>query len=184
MLAPRRIAVIGGGAWAAGVLGAAGRLGFDGEITFVHPKGRAPEGARVVTSLAGLDEVPDAAFIAVNRHATIETVGRLRAMGAGGAVCFASGFTEAQAEDAQGADLQDQLVRAAGEMPILGPNCYGFVNALDRVAIWPDQHGMAPVERGVAILTQSSNIAINLTMQQRGLPIALTVACGNMAQQS
>ncbi len=184
LLAPRRIAVIGGGAWAAGVLGAAERLGFDGEITFVHPKGRAPEGAPVVTSLAGLDAAPDAAFVAINRHATIETVARLRAMGAGGAVCFASGFTEARAEDAQGADLQDELVRAAGKMPILGPNCYGFVNALERVAIWPDQHGMVPVERGVAILTQSSNIAINLTMQQRGLPIALTVACGNMAQQS
>ena len=184
LLAPRRIAVIGGGAWAAGVLGAADRLGFDGEITFVHPKGRAPEGARVVTALSALGHVPDAAFVAVNRHATIEMVAHLRAMGAGGAVCFASGFTEAQAEDAAGVDLQARLVRAAGEMPILGPNCYGFVNALDRVAIWPDQHGMAPVGRGVAILTQSSNIAINLTMQQRGLPIAAMVACGNMAQQS
>ena len=38
--------------------------------------------------------------------------------------------------------------------------------------------------RGVAILTQSSNIAINLTMQKRGLPIAYTVTCGNMAQTS
>jgi acyl-CoA synthetase (NDP forming) len=40
------------------------------------------------------------------------------------------------------------------------------------------------VKTGVAILTQSSNIAINLTMQQRGLPIAYTIACGNMAQTS
>jgi acetyl-CoA synthetase len=69
-------------------------------------------------------------------------------------------------------------------MPILGPNCYGFVNALDRVALWPDQHGCAPVDRGVAILTQSSNIAINLTMQRRALPLAVVVACGNMAQTS
>jgi acyl-CoA synthetase (NDP forming) len=38
------------------------------------------------------------------------------------------------------------------------------------------------VDRGVAILTQSSNIAINLTMQQRGLPVAYMVTCGNMAQ--
>ncbi|MEM8730949.1 MAG: acetate--CoA ligase family protein [Pseudomonadota bacterium] len=182
--APKRIAVVGGGAWAASVLGAAARLGFAGEITFVHPKGRAPEGARVVASLRDLDAPPDAAFLAINRHATIEAVGTLRAMGAGGAVCFASGFTEALAEDSTGADLQAQLVRAAGAMPILGPNCYGFVNALDQVAIWPDQHGMVPVARGVGILTQSSNIAINLTMQQRALPLAMLIACGNMAQQS
>ena len=107
---------------------------------------------------------------------------RLGGFGAGGAVCFASGFAEAEAEDAAGAALQAQLVAAAGEMPVLGPNCYGFVNALDRVAIWPDQHGMRPVARGVAILAQSSNIAINLTMQKRGLPIAYMVACGNQAQ--
>lgn len=69
-------------------------------------------------------------------------------------------------------------------MPILGPNCYGFVNALDQALLWPDQHGCTPVESGVAILAQSSNIAINLTMQQRALPIAYTVTSGNMAQTS
>lgn len=114
LLAPRRIAVIGGGAWAASVQGAASRLGFDGALTFVHPKGKAPQGASVVTSLEDLDAAPDAAFVAINRHATIDTVAALRAMGAGGAVCFASGFTEAQAEDATGVDLQARLVEAAG----------------------------------------------------------------------
>ena len=69
-------------------------------------------------------------------------------------------------------------------MPILGPNCYGFINALDGALLWPDQHGATPVEKGVAILTQSSNISINLTMQKRGLPIAYMMACGNMAQTS
>ena len=57
-------------------------------------------------------------------------------------------------------------------MPILGPNCYGFVNYLDAVPLWPDQHGGVPSRRGVAIVTQSVNIAINLTMQRRGLPLA------------
>ena len=69
-------------------------------------------------------------------------------------------------------------------MPILGPNCYGYINALDGALLWPDQHGATPVDKGVAILTQSSNISINLTMQKRGLPIAYMVACGNMAQTS
>jgi acyl-CoA synthetase (NDP forming) len=39
-----------------------------------------------------------------------------------------------------------------------------------------------PVESGVAIIAQSSNIAINMTMQARGLPIAYVVAAGNQAQ--
>ncbi len=182
LLKPRSIAVVGGGAWCAAVLQAARRIGFGGKIHPVHPSGKAIAG---MASLKRIEDVPgpiDAAFIGINRHATVEAVDTLRRLGAGGAVCFASGFTEAASEDGQAADLQARLVEAAGEMPVLGPNCYGFVNALDGVAIWPDQHGMARVERGVAILTQSSNIAINLTMQRRALPIAVMVACGNMAQ--
>ncbi|MEY8837582.1 acetate--CoA ligase family protein [Cribrihabitans sp. XS_ASV171] len=182
LLAPRRLAIIGGGPWGSAILGAARRLDYQGEIVFVHPGGKRLEGCRSVQTLADIGAPLDGAFVAVNRHATIEIVRDLAAMGAGGAVCFASGFREALAEDAGSGDLQAQLVAAAGEMPILGPNCYGFVNALDRVAIWPDQHGMRPVERGVAILTQSSNIAINLTQQRRALPIGYMIACGNQAQ--
>ncbi|WP_164662254.1 acetate--CoA ligase family protein [Tropicibacter sp. Alg240-R139] len=184
VLNPASIAVIGGGAWCASIIEAAQRIGYQGRIFPVHPSGKEIAGIKAIERLEDWDGPIDAAFIGINRFATLEVVSTLRALGAGGAVCFASGFTEAVAEDASGADLQAQLVEAAGEMPILGPNCYGFVNALDRAAIWPDQHGMQPVERGVAILTQSSNIAINLTMQRRGLPIAYMVACGNMAQTS
>ena len=63
---------------------------------------------------------PDAVFIGVNRNLTIETVRFLRDMGAGGAVCFASGFREAQAETGNGESLQAQLLDAAGAMPIIG----------------------------------------------------------------
>src|SRR5690606_5100458 len=36
--------------------------------------------------------------------------------------------------------------------------------------------------RGVAIITQSSNIAINLTMQRRGVPVGYVVTVGNQAR--
>ncbi len=47
------------------------------------------------------------------------------------------------------------------------------------------QHGgrrLGPRERGVAIVTQSSNIGISMTMQRRGLPVAYLVTVGNQAQ--
>lgn len=182
LLNPRSIAVIGGGAWCESILGAAERIGYQGAVIPVHPSGKPIAGRASLRRLEDIEGPIDAAFIGINRHATIEAVRALAALKAGGAVCFASGFTEAMAEDAAGGDLQAQLVLAAGDMPVLGPNCYGFINALDQVAIWPDQHGMEPVPRGVAILTQSSNIAINLTMQKRALPLAYMVTCGNMAQ--
>jgi acyl-CoA synthetase (NDP forming) len=124
-----------------------------------------------------LPHAPDATFIGVNRHATLDVVAELAAMGAGGATCFASGW-----EEAGEADLQARLVAAAGDMPILGPNCYGVINYLDGALLWPDQHGGVRVERGVALLSQSSNIVINLTMQARGLPVAYVACLGNAAQ--
>ncbi len=178
------IAVVGGGAWCASIIGAAQRIGYKGEIFPVHPEGKEIAGVPSLRRLSDRTSPIDAAFIGVNRRATLDLVAELAAHGAGGAICFASGFSEAAAEDAASTDMQSQLVKNAGEMPVLGPNCYGFVNALDQVAIWPDQHGMVPVERGVAILTQSSNIAINLTMQKRCVPLAMMVTCGNMAQTS
>ena len=182
LLRPTSIAVIGGGAWCQEIITQCRGMGFSGSIGIVHPRGVEIDGIVSVPRLDDLDTVPDAVFIGVNRHLTIEMVAALSAMGAGGAVCFASGFSEAVAEDEAGRDLQERLVAAAGDMPILGPNCYGFINALDGALLWPDQHGCIRVETGVAILTQSSNIAINLTMQKRGLPIAYVVTCGNMAQ--
>lgn len=182
LLRPRSIAVIGGGAWCANVIRECRKLGFDGPVWPVHPTRAEVGGVPAFARIEDLPEPPDAVYIGINRAATVEAVGVLSASGAGGAICFASGFAEAQAELADGADLQAALLAAAGNMPVLGPNCYGFLNALDRVALWPDQHGMVPVERGVAILSQSSNVALNLTMQRRGLPIAFLGTVGNQAQ--
>ena len=182
LLRPRSIAVIGGGAWCANVLRECRKIGFSGDLWSVHPKRSEMAGLPAFARVEDLPGVPDAVFIGVNRHVTVDTVALLSSMGAGGAVCFASGFAEAEAELADGPELQRALVAAAGDMPVLGPNCYGFLNALDGALLWPDQHGLVPVDSGVAIVTQSSNIACNLTMQARGLPIAYVMTAGNQAQ--
>ncbi|PDT17711.1 acyl-CoA synthetase [Rhizobium sp. J15] len=183
LLRPRTIAVFGGRE-ARRVIDQCDRMGFSGEIWPVHPKLDEVLGRPCYRSLTDLPAAPDAAFVGVNRTLTVDIVRGLSRAGAGGAVCYASGFSEATAELADGAALQQALVEAAGGMPILGPNCYGLINGLDGALLWPDQHGMQRIERGVAILTQSSNIAINLTMQTRGLPIAYMVTAGNQAQIS
>jgi acyl-CoA synthetase (NDP forming) len=179
---PRSIAVVGGGPWGANVIEKCREIGYQGEIWPVHPTKDQIAGFKTFARVADLPGAPDATFIGVNRNATIDVVRDLNTIGAGGAVCFASGFLEAQVEDAGGAALQDQLLDAAGDMKIIGPNCYGFVNYLDGALLWPDLHGGSATQSGVAIVTQSSNIAINLTMQQRGLPIAYMVTAGNQAQ--
>lgn len=177
ILRPRTIAVLGGN-WAVAVIEQCRRMGFAGDIWPVHPTKSELAGLPCFPSIEALPSGPDVAFIGVNRHLTVELVTALRTIGAGGAVCFASGFAEAGAE---GAVLQARLIEAAGDMPVIGPNCYGLVNYLDGALLWPDLHGGQRVKRGVAIVTQSSNLAINLTMQRRGLPIAYMLTLGNQA---
>ena len=48
----------------------------------------------------------------------------------------------------EGIVLQEQLLQAMGEVALVGPNCYGLLNYLDGVALWPDQHGGQPVGEG------------------------------------
>ena len=184
LLRPEHAVVIGGGVWGRAIIQQCRKIGFKGALYAVHPKADEIEGVKAYRSVADLPVVPDAAFIGVNRDVTVDIVRALAEIGAGGAVCFASGFLEAIEENADGALLQEALVKAAGDMPIIGPNCYGFVNYLDDFCLWPDQHGGTHVDAGVAIVTQSSNILINLTMQKRGLPIAYALTAGNQAQMS
>ncbi|RWB01149.1 acetate--CoA ligase family protein [Mesorhizobium sp.] len=184
LLRPRTIAVFGG-AQAATVVAQSIKMGFAGAIWPVHPSKDEVAGRRAYRSVADLPGAPDAAFVGVNRHLTIEVVKALAERGAGGAVCFAAGFLETEAYDEHGERLQAELVAAAGQMPIIGPNCYGLINYADGALLWPDQHGgvrLVEGGRGVAIITQSSNIAINMTMQKRGLPIAFLMTAGNQAQ--
>ncbi len=182
LLRPRSIAVIGGGAWAPAVIEQCQKMGFDGPVWPVHPTRADLGGLPCYRTVDELPAAPDAVFVGVNRHASIETLAALSARGAGGAICFASGFAEAADDAAAGAELQDRLVAAAGDMPVIGPNCYGVINYLDGALLWPDQHGGRRVERGVAIVGQSSNVLINLTMQRRGVPLAYVMAAGNQAQ--
>jgi acyl-CoA synthetase (NDP forming) len=175
LLRPRHIAVLGAG-WALNVIEQCRKMGFEGPVWPIHPSKAEIGGLKAYASLADLPEAPDATFIGVNRFATIDVVAELAAMGAGGAICFASGW-----EEAGEAGLQDRLVAAAGAMPILGPNCYGVINYLDGALLWPDQHGGVRVDKGVALVSQSSNIVINLGMQQRGLPVAYVACLGNAA---
>ena len=180
LLRPKSIVAIGG-LHASRVVEQCQLMGYSGDIWPVHPEKTEVRGLKAFKRVEDLPGDPDAAFVGVNRHGTIDVVRALRERGCGGAVCYASGFLEA---DRAGGELQSALIDAAGDMPILGPNCYGFINYADGALLWPDQQGgkrLQAEKTGVAIITQSSNIAINFTMQQRGLPLAYVVTVGNQA---
>jgi acyl-CoA synthetase (NDP forming) len=175
LLNPTSIAFIGGNECAIAIKRTK-ELGFTGKIWAVHPKREELSGVPTVKSVDDITGSIDAAFVAVKREPTVDIVRALRNKDCGGAVIYAAGFAEAGATH-----LQDELLHAADGMPLLGPNCYGFVNSLSRAALWPDEHGIKSHDKGVAIITQSGNIACNFTFTNRALPLVAIFAIGNQA---
>ena len=125
LFSPKNVAVVGGGVWCRSVIEQLFKIGYKGEIFPVHPEKKEILGLK---SFKDLDDIPhriDATFVGVNRTATIEIVGKLNSINAGGAVCFASGFLEAENDKKGSGELQKSLIDAAADMPLLGRNCWG-----------------------------------------------------------
>ncbi len=176
LLRPRSLAFIGGAA-AELAIDASRSFGFSGDMWAVN-RSRELRDLPTFASVGELPDGPDAAFVGVDRHAAVEVVRQLAALGTGAAICHASGFAET---GEAGAALEAELLAAAAGMPIVGPNCYGTLSAPTGAALWPDVHGLSPTDRGIALLSQSGNIAVSLTMQRRCFDIAWVMTLGNQA---
>ena len=178
LLRPRSVAFVGGSV-APAALVSCEEAGFAGPIYAVHPRRTDIDGRATYPSVHDLPEAPDAVFIAANAAATVGIVGELREIGAGGAACYAAGFSETGT--AEGVARELALREASGELAVLGPNCFGLIDLVDGVSLWPVPYPAARPERGVAVILQSGNLGINVTMSQRSLPLAFVASVGNQA---
>jgi len=177
LLRPRHVAIVGGQAMTDSIRRCAD-TGFTGEIWVVNPKYAELGGRKCYASIADLPEAPDATFIAVPREATIDILRQLNARGAGGAICYAAGYTEVGGD---GVALQAEFNAAAGDLAVVGPNCYGMLNFIDGICLWPTGALGHQVATGCAIVMQSGNIALNLSRNDRSVPFAYVISSGNQA---
>ena len=176
LLNPRHIAFIGGDDAAFSAAQCA--KSFTGSIWGVNPNRETLGGVSCFPSVRDLPEGPDAAFIATPRHATTDIVRQLRETNSGGAVCFTAGYGEL-GED--GRSEEAELVAAAGDMALVGPNCYGLVNYTNGAILWPFGAGESGCQRGVALIMQSGMLPANMTMNDRSVPITYVISAGNQS---
>jgi len=181
LMRPRSIAVVGATpreeTYAHETLRNLGALGYDGEVWGVHPTHREVLGREVFPSLSDLPAPADAVVVDVPAAGVPDVIAEAGASGCGGAVVFGAGF-------ADGGDraLQDRLVAAAlrHALPVIGPNCDGMVRLHERAALWGDALRPQPAG-GVALVSQSGNLAVNALATRRGLRLHTVVSCGNQA---
>ncbi len=177
LFSPRHIAFIGGDE-AAEAARQCRTIGFGGQMWAVNPKRSNLAGLPCLASVEDLPEPPDACFLAVPSKTTVDILGKLAKRGAGGVVCYAAGFREI---GSNGEQLERALIEAAGSMALVGPNCYGVLNYVKGIALWPYGQPGRLVERGAAMITQSGMFAINLTFSQRSAGFSHIISAGNQS---
>ena len=176
LLSPRHIAFIGGTDADFSARQCAAQ--FDGPVWGVNPKRDKLGGVRCYPTVEDLPEAPDAVFLATPRTAATETVRQLSRIGAGGVACFTAGYGEL---GKAGQRAEAELIEAAGDMALVGPNCYGIVNFTNGAVLWPFGAGNHRCHEGVALIMQSGMLPANMIMNQRSVPITHVVSAGNQA---
>lgn len=182
LLRPKSIAYIGG-SQIAGPIRASKRAGYRGEIFVVNPTRQEIEGVRCVPSVADLPAAPDAAVIGLSPDRSIGITEVLANTGAGGAVVMSSGFAELGTQE--GRDRQMRLKAAAGDMPLLGPNCMGLINQFSGAAVWGDDNHIERQDGpAAAIISQSGALLIGMTNVELAFPLGYAISLGNQAVTS
>jgi acetate---CoA ligase (ADP-forming) len=182
LLEPRSIAVVGAsdrpGTYSDMVLTNLARSGFEGPVWGVNPRRERVHGRDCVPSVADLPEAVDAVVVAIPAVGVPDVIRQAAARGCGGAVVLAAGFGEIES----GRSLERKLREAAiaGGLPVCGPNGNGIVAARARAPMWGDS--VAPlVPGGVAMISQSGNLAVNALGSRRGIRYHTVISTGNQA---
>jgi len=176
---PKSLALVGG-YWADFVYDGNKTIGYKGKVWHVNPSRKSSKSKRYYKNIKDLPEVPDCVYLAVSRDQTVKLIKDISDMGVGGTVCLASRFSELNSKE--GTNKTNELIRNASKMPFLGPNCYGFINYLDRISVWSDQVAGKPTKKGVAIICQSGTIGNTISFNNRSLPIGYIISLGNQSQ--
>ncbi|MEX0834308.1 MAG: acetate--CoA ligase family protein [Actinomycetota bacterium] len=186
LLAPRSIAIVGASespdSWAPEIHSSLGHLGYSGKLIPINPKYDEVWGLPCLSSTADLPKGVDLVVVVVPARVAVRAVadaGRTRARSA---MVVSSGFAEAGDE---GRRLQSELAAVAKKhrMPVLGPNVEGFVNYVDRVAVYGTTPPPEPVAGDITVISQSGTVAWTMSQMasDRGLGLRLILGVGNEA---
>ena len=182
---PKRIGIAGLSSrertWGRMVLGNLRGGGFTGDVIAVAPRS-APE-IPYVADLADLDEPLDLLLVTLPAAAVPGMVARARETGmALSVLVFSAGFAETGAE---GAALEAELVAAAGDLPLVGPNCVGLLSRPGSAVATVSQfvHRPHPPTGPVAVVSQSGALGFVMStlLERHGVAVGTYVSVGNEA---
>ena len=184
LIKPQSVAVIGASADPTKTAGRPvaylKKMGFSGQIYPVNPKVNEIDGLQCYANISSLPAVPDVGMVLLSAERAHLAVRELSEKGCVAAIVLASGYAETGEE---GAARQKQLIEAAGDMRILGPNTIGLVNLTDGIML--SATGALDMPHfpvgGIGVVSQSGGIMGSLLSRAaaRGIGLSKLISTSN-----
>ncbi|MGY4408253.1 acetate--CoA ligase family protein [Bradyrhizobium sp. USDA 3315] len=181
---PESVAIVGAsqkGGFATEILANIKKWDFSGELVAVNPRYEQIEGVPCFPSLSAIPHPVDLAIIAIPSRAVPAILEDCEAAGVRAIQIISSGFAEQVGE---GITKQSRLTEWAERtgIPVVGPNCFGLMNAANRLMAVPlDFHTMKA--GGISAILQSGTLVYSLLVPllARQIGIGRVVTVGNEA---
>jgi acyl-CoA synthetase (NDP forming) len=147
-------------------------------VYFVHPKYDEVFEHKCFRSILEIPDEIDLAIICTSRKSVIHILDDAKQKGCGGAVVYASGYSEVG--DDEGYNLEQELISVAGELDIaiMGPNCGGFVNFIDSIFAFAFEGEYSNKRGTVGMVSQSGQFCIDM-MNSKDLKYSYMISAGN-----
>ena len=183
---PRAVAVIGASPDASRIGGQPIPIllesGYQGRIYPVNPKYRTLNELACYADIAAVPQPCDLALIAVAAHLVPAIIEQCGAAGIPFAMVFSAGFREVGADGAALEAKLEQAIARSG-VRVVGPNCIGTMNLVDRVYCGFGVGFRNPnLKRGpVAFVSQSGGFAYSVVAlaEHEGMGFSYIVSAGN-----
>ncbi|HEX2964250.1 MAG TPA: CoA-binding protein, partial [Syntrophorhabdaceae bacterium] len=154
---------------------------YRGTIYPVNARGEKIWDIDSYSSLTAISDDIDLAIVAVPAPSVIETLHACGQKNVKGIVLITAGFKEI--EDPEGRILEDKIreIAARYNLPIIGPNTFGFVNLNSQVNASFTSEFSAIEKGGVALVSQSGGIChlCGFLAIQQGVAMSTLMSLGN-----
>jgi len=159
-------------------------FGYEGAIYPVNPKRESIFGLSCYKNIGDLPSVPDHVGLILSAKAVPAALEECASKGVPFVTIFSSGFGEVGTSEGKELESRILSIARAANIRLMGPNCNGMVNFVDRFALTSTAtiQGAHVPSGDIGVVSQSGGagqVNVMWRAQQAGLGISYQVSCGN-----